>query len=651
MTQNQSVYEATIIKQSKRGLTLIMDPQLIHFALNAHLSPQGLVDIVHPRRKPRPLSDSSFRPFPGAYAINDWTHKDNEPKLHFAESFHRFCIWQWDLAISYPDHDRHTGDDDVQCAFPRIKYNPQLVAMHSAISNDTLMMNTGLTFGDNTSPSNWEPIARARQQLAQHLWLTESEATMIKAAKYLPAFHFAPPATAAERALFARAIPDATNTGVFDSSGNRRSPTFDHHVDDNMYADIREFLPRAASVSVIALYEIVGYPDGKIPDPISWEKFESTHGHIRRVVGWEFNTRDLTFGLPADKRQAITELIATWLPRKTCTLLQAAELHGTLADASRAYRPGRVLFFGFQNALRRAIQRRYHQVKGFYNRSQKYKSLAAQLPKHLHTRIDNLIARDMAALLWRTKSAIGLTEPVIHELQQLYNILADTSRPWSISIGHVVPRDAQFTSIGDACGIGGGAFCHELRFWFDIVWSDRTQSQFVEGKIHINLLEFIVVLIQLAAAICRAEESAAEYSIQPLSKILLRTDNSPSRNWAHKISARSERGQLFVSIYAALLERTTLTVACNHIAGVDNTLADFISRPPVPLYSHPDRCEQIFREEPKLRSYHFFRPSQELLSCLVSRLFTEHWQVNLPLPASLGHFETADCITSCSVTI
>ena len=651
VSENQSVFESTIIKQSKRGLTLIMDPQLIYFALDAHLSPQGLVDVIHTRRKPRPLSDSSYRPFPGAFAINDWTDKKNEPKLHFAESFKRLCVWHWNLAISYPDLDRYTGDDDVQCAFPRIKYNPSLVAMHSAISNDTLIMCTGLTFGDNTSPSNWEPIARARQQLAQHLWHNH-DSTMEKAKPYLPEFNFAPPATPAERALFTRAIADSINTGVFDKEGNRRSPTFDHHVDDNMYADIQEYIPRAVAASVVALYEIVGYPDGNIPDPISWDKFEKTHGHIRRVVGWEFNTRNLTFGLPNDKRCALTELLSTWLTRKRCTLLEAAALHGTLADASRAYRPGRVLFFGFQNALRRAIQARYHQVKGYYNRTKQTKMLEAQLPKDLHTRIDNLIARDMAALLWRTKSAISIPLSVTNELRQLHEHLADPSRDWSISIGHVVPREPQFTSIGDACGIGGGAFCHELRFWFDVIWSEKVQSYFVAGKIHINLLEFIVVLIQLAAAITRAEEPAgSDIPMPPLSMLLLRTDNSPSRNWAHKISARSERGQLFVSVYAALLERTTLTVACNHIAGVDNTLADFISRPSLPIISHPNRCEQIFREEPRLRHYHFFRPSPELLSCLESRLFTGQWQASPPLPKSLGRFETADCITSSSVII
>ena len=83
VTQNESVFESTIVKQSKRGLTLIMDPQLIHFALNAHFTPQGLVDIMHHRRKPRPISDSSFRPFPNSFAINDWTNKKKNPRFIF----------------------------------------------------------------------------------------------------------------------------------------------------------------------------------------------------------------------------------------------------------------------------------------------------------------------------------------------------------------------------------------------------------------------------------------------------------------------------------------------------------------------------------------------------------------------------------------
>ena len=120
-----------------------MDPQLIHFVLNAHLlTPQRLVDIMHHRRKSRPISDSSFRPFPNSFAISDWTDKKNEPTLHLSQSFNRFLKWQWNLAITYPDSNRYTDDDNVQCAFPRIsKYNPNLVAMYSAVSNNAAVTN------------------------------------------------------------------------------------------------------------------------------------------------------------------------------------------------------------------------------------------------------------------------------------------------------------------------------------------------------------------------------------------------------------------------------------------------------------------------------------------------------------------------------
>ena len=655
--ENPKVFEKTIIKQSKRGLTLIMDPALVHFTLNTHMTPQGLVDIIHHRRKPRPVSDSSFRPWPGAHAINDWTSKTNEPPLHFADSFQQFLIWQWNLAISYPKHDRHTGDDDVQCAFPRVKYNPNLVAMHSAMSHDTLIMHTGLTFGDNTSPSNWEPIARARQQLAQKLW--HDEDILIRAQQYMPKFTFEEPATQEEQDGFAIAIPDKKNRGVFDKKGNRISPRYNHHVDDNMYGDISELMPRAAAASIISLYEIAGYPDGRIPDPISWEKFGSAYGHIRRVVGWDFNTRSLTYTLPEDKRQSIVHLLQEWEAKEKCTIIEAATLHGSLADASRANRQGRTLFFSFQNALRRAIQNRFYQVRGYYNRQEKAKRYKADLPKHLHHRVDAMISRDMAALLWSKNAKIAIEPAVKTELANLHTLLADPQYKWEMHIGHVIPRDPQFTSFGDACLKGGGAFCHELQFWFDMHWSDATKQAIEANEVHINVMEFVVVIVQLAATITLLEEPSLYEPLQmkfpngiaKLAKLLIRTDNSPSQNWAHKVSAKSERGQQMVHIYAALLERTTIAVSCTHVSGATNTLADFLSRPPTHLPSPALRHQQIFEKEPKLASYRYFRPSPELLSNLASRLFKEQWTATTILPKQLGRFEVAESIISSFVTL
>ena len=102
------------------------------------------------------------------------------------------------------------------------------------------MINTGLTFCDSsTILSNWEPVARARQQLEQYLW-HDGDVIIVKAAQFLPLFTIAPTLTPTERAVFARAIPDSINSGVFDSNGKRQPLTYDHHLDDNIYANITE---------------------------------------------------------------------------------------------------------------------------------------------------------------------------------------------------------------------------------------------------------------------------------------------------------------------------------------------------------------------------------------------------------------------------
>ena len=106
-----------------------------------------------------------------------------------------------------------------------------------------------------------------------------------------------------------------------------------------------------------------------------------------------------------------------------------------------------------------------------------------------------------------------------------------------------------------------------------------------------------------------------------------------------------------VHLYAALLERTSIAVACTHIAGKTNSLADFISRPPTHLPSPAMRHQQIFEKEPKLASYRYFRPHPELLSNLESRLFSEQWIATTTLPKLLGQFEAAESITSSFVTL
>ena len=199
------------------------------------------------------------------------------------------------------------GEDDVASAFRHILYNAAVIGMHCCLVLNCLLVQLGQTFGDNTSPSNWEVIAQARSALAKWMW---HRATICRQAlPYLPDIQFEAPPTAAEVAAFTPAERDAKNPGVHDKQGHRLPPPFAHWVDDNMYADIRRYFVRTLCASVLALYVLLGFPHFGVADPVSWDKFCNIFGPTRVHVGFVVNSRTLTFDLAPAKIERITELL------------------------------------------------------------------------------------------------------------------------------------------------------------------------------------------------------------------------------------------------------------------------------------------------------------------------------------------------------
>jgi hypothetical protein len=97
-------------------------------------------------------------------------------------------------------------------------------------------------------------------------------------------------------------------------------------------------------------------------------------------------------------------------------------------------------------------------------------------------------------------------------------------------IGHVIPRDPQFTSVGDACLIAAVHSATSSNFGLIFFGQKKTKAA-------INLLEFTVVILQLAAVITIMEEPNLQPSIAAkfptrmpsFGNFLIRTDNSPSQ--------------------------------------------------------------------------------------------------------------------------
>ena len=652
---------STIIKDHRKGYCLALDQRLVHFTLDCHVTPLGVVDLDHPFKLPRMIFDSSFRPEPSCHAINDWTSKETEPALYFADAFDETLVWLWNLRISYPHREIYLADDDAGGAFRHSKQNPNVVAMHAALVGGLLIFMTGQTFGDNYSPSNWEPIARARQQVARFLWVQSYTVATMQG--LFSGVTLAPAPSLVEVASFARADSDALNTGVFDASGHRIPPLYRTHVDDCLYADVDEYMKITVAASLLALFVVLGFPLPFVPNPLSTDKTSTHYTHQRKSVGWFLDSRSMTVALPSYKVEQLIATLSEWTTMKDFLLIDAARLQGTLVSATRYNRWGRAWLFGIQNAFRRALRQRYYVVRRFYDRAGRLAHFSRQLPRNLQDRTEQLVSREQARLLYHSKTRTSVSAELQSCVRTLLNYLRSCDISWSSRIAFLVPRMPHFVSIGDASFYGGGAHVESLQYWFDIVWSPRVRSATQlpssdPGFVHINSLEFIVVLLQLAASIERfrtlpdhLRQSVFPAGVPNWPLGLFKADNTVSVSWCNRVTTSSAHGQRLLPIYAELIRLEEVGDTTQHIAGSANDRADFLSRPESFDLCRSVRLHQIFQKHGSMRTWDFFLPDPALLQLIYSRLFSESAQDVPSLPKKLGRFVPADSTISCSPQI
>ena len=657
----EKTYKA-MVKDSRKGFILVFDQRMVLFILHCHLTPQGVVDLNSLFKNPRPIFDSSFRPYVWCYAINDWTHKDNEPPLTFASAEMGFMIWLYNLRITYPWLEIYIGDDDVSGAFRLMKYNPNCMSLHTSSQCGYCVVNTGGTFGDNTSPSNFDPIGMARRQLAWHMWSKDMD-VVPRILPHLPPLRLAADPTPAEVDRFVQSDPDSMNSGVLHEDGSRKSPPYNMHVDDSLYADVGDHMIHTICVSVAALFRILGPPTNPlVPSPLSVDKFEGFYNHERKLVGRRFNSRTMSVGMLPYKRDQLLQMLSDWTSKTRFELAEIAQLLGVLENHTRYARWARCWYFSLQNAVRHALEARYHIVARIYEKSGRALQHTRALPPALASRLSVLVARDKAHLLWSSRQRFAVGDDMKASLSFLLHYVQSEDSPWEVPLGLIVPRVPHFWSRGDASHLGGGAYCPGLKFWFDIAWSPRVLrgtrfSSSAPGYVHINSLEFIVVILQLAAVLTRIWDlPVGERSIyfpngRPHIPVWLgETDNTVSKSWENRATAKTSQGQGLVAIYSEMLRTRTVHTMCDHLAGSLNDVADAISRNDFSL-SLSARTAQLFQKHPTLRSCDYFLPSPELLQLVTLRLFSKRNPVPCELPEVLGQFLPAGSTFSTSATL
>jgi hypothetical protein len=656
-------YQA-LMKDSRRGFVIPFDPRIIPYILNCHVTPQGMVDLDNPYKKPRPIFDSSFRPQPWCMSINDWTSMRHENPVVCVDIELELMTWIYNLRVSYPADEIYLADDDVSGAFRWLKYHPNLVAMHTSVQAGFGVLNTGGTFGGTTTPANWDLLARARRALAEWLWLHEPHLED-QAAPFLPPLQFSPPPSASETATFVPSFRDSLNCGVFDESGARRSPPFLHHVDDCAKADVGEYMPRAVAASTVSLYHVLGFPCSDTPNPLSLEKLDPVHTWERAIVGRLWNTRRMVVGMLPRKRAELLLRFEAWKQAPSFTLKDISELLGILENHLRFVPWARPWLFAIQNRLRVLLCNLWGARQRIWEREAPLRAAAlhAELPQSIWYRITGIIARDRAQLLWRTKARLTFDPALRQALAMLHHYVSSTESPWEANIGALVPRDPQVEAFGDASDYGGGGFCSGLRLWFDVLWSPQVVAAKLlpsddPNYVHINMLEFIVVILLVAAIIVAfdaltPDERLAWFpaGLPAFPVILERCDNTTAVSWSRKVTTSSPQGQKLLGIYSELLRTHPIAIKSGYIEGKRNILADFISRPSDLTLSHASRARQLFQIQPSMQFWRIFLPSPEFLQLLYSALFSPLPVVPPKLPPNLGHLVLAASTSSCSPVI
>jgi len=98
--------------------------------------------------------------------MNEMTSTTNEAEITFGYVYMDFCIWLWNLRITYPDEDILLAFIDISSCFRFPRIFADLVGAFGFIIGPLYYAANAMVFGSVASASSWEPFRIAIAALA-----------------------------------------------------------------------------------------------------------------------------------------------------------------------------------------------------------------------------------------------------------------------------------------------------------------------------------------------------------------------------------------------------------------------------------------------------------------------------------------------------
>ena len=528
---------------------------------------------------------------------------DECPPTFFKYAFKR-VLWQiLRMRVTKPHEPILVHADDIDAAFRRILYHPDLAVAFAYVYTDYLIVPVSQIFGGRSSPPYYGLLADVRELLATIRPLDDSK-------------DFHPLVQTSE-------IVIDTSTPLVQIGSDSHFPPLTEaeihrpfqasYVDDMATVAYPDVMKAAVNNSVQAAFDVFGRDEDRRGDCLQMQKWVPELSEKFMFLGFELNTRDMTVTWPRYKRQALYDEITEILGREKLRLTpkEMSHLLGVVRSASEVAPWGVFLSFNLQNALTSAARKARKANRKWYNRH------------HIH-----------------------LSVTVIRTLRQIRDtLLCDDGRTWTRPMALFFDRDVTHRVYSDASYIGIGGWSADMSFLWRITSQDLqamgfdmkpvdnfTSEPTGQAKgLHINPLEYVAALINLWISLTQiidAGDRDGGYILQ------LNSDNTTALAWMSE-AARTPDPLLqgLARLGSAMLvaaARSLTKVIPTHIAGKQNTEADALSRPS-DLYSNQvPSLASVINQWPNL---------QMCRTCLLPTELLQSIAVATSSPKTVGSFD------------
>ena len=298
-------------------------------------------------------------------------------------------------------------------------------------------------------------------------------------------------------------------------------PTIMHYVDDWFMAETTSSKCRETMNQVDHLFNDLGLTIAS----------EKTAGPTTKLtfLGIQINSEDMSISIDQERVDSITTLLHTWQQRKTCSLKQLQSLIGVLSFASCVVAHGRT----FVHHLRTLMQQHLDTDQ---NTDESSINISTEAHEDIQWWLKFMNKWNGISLLWEQE--------------------------WLLDTDIIQPHT-------DACTEGYGALCG--RQWFHGRWTEEQQQWSVDGTTSRESMPFKELYALVAAATTWGH-------LWTRKRITFRTDCEPVVWALNKGTSRSRRMMQLIHVLHYHAAQHHYQYRAVHIPGVDNTIADELSR-------------------------------------------------------------------------